>query len=103
MKLCRHLCRQLCFFVKDIELHLQSKFDSGIHIDDIMVIMLLFADDMDNFAKTPEELQDHLNNILSYNKTAGLHVSTNKTKVMVLRKRGGVYLNENWSYDNNTL
>ena len=89
--------------MKDIELHLQSKVDSGIHIDDIMVIMLLFADDMAIFAKTPEELQDHLNNILSYNKTAGLHVSTNKTKVMVLRKRGGVYLNENWSYDNNTL
>ena len=55
------------------------------------------------FAKTPEELQDHLNNILSYYKTAGLHVSTNKTKVMVLRKRGEVYINENWSYDNNTL
>ena len=89
--------------MKDIELHLQSKVDSGIHIDDIMVIMLLFADDMDNFAKTPEELQDHLNNILSYYKTAGLHVSTNKTKVMVLRKRGEVYINENWSYDNNTL
>ena len=76
--------------MKDIELHLQSKVDSGIHIDDIMVIMLLFADDMDIFAKTPEELQDHLNNILSYYKTAGLHVSTNKTKVMVLRKGGGV-------------
>ena len=47
-------------FVEDIELHMQSKVDSGIQIDDIMLIMLLFADDMAIFAKTPDELQDHL-------------------------------------------
>ena len=65
--------------------------------------MLLFADDMANFAKTPDELQDHLNNILSYCNSSGLHVNTNKTKVMVFRKRGGVKLNENLSYDYNIL
>ena len=47
----------------------------------------------------PEELQDHL----SYCNSSGLHVNTNKTKVMVFRKRGGVKLNESWSYDNNIL
>ena len=77
--------------------------DSGIQIDDIKLIMLLFADDMAIFAKTPEELQDHLNNLLSYCNSSGLHVNTNKTKVMVFRKRGGVKLNENWSYDNKLL
>ena len=90
-------------FVEDIELHMQSKVDSGIQIDDIMLIMLLFADDMAIFAKTPEELQDHLNDLLYYCNSCGLHVNTNKTKVMVFRKRGGVKLNENWSYDNNIL
>jgi len=74
-------------FVEDIELHMQSKVDSGIQIDDIMLIMLLFADDMAIFAKTPEELQDHLNNLRSYCNSSGLHVNTNKTKVMVFRKR----------------
>ena len=47
----------------------------------------------------PEELQDHL----SYCNSPGLHVNTNKTQVMVFRKRGGVKLNESWSYDNNIL
>ena len=51
-------------FVEDIELHMQSKVDSGMQIDDIMLIMLLFADDMPIFAKTPVELQDHLKNLL---------------------------------------
>jgi len=74
-------------FVEDIELHLQSKVDSGIPMDDIMLIMLLVADDMATFAKTPEELQDHLNNLRSYCNSSGLHVNTNKTKVMVFRKR----------------
>ena len=32
--------------MEDIELHMQSKVDFGIQIDDIMLIMLLFADDM---------------------------------------------------------
>ena len=77
--------------------------DSGIQIDDIKLIMLLFADDMAIFAKTPEELQDHLNNLLSYSNSSGLPVNTNKTQVMVFRKRGGVKLNENWSYDNKLL
>ena len=72
--------------MEDIELHMQSKVDFGIQIDDIMLIMLLFADDMAIFAKTPEESQDHL----SYCNSSGLHVNTNKTKVMVFRKRGGV-------------
>ena len=40
-------------FVEDIELHMQSKVGFGIQTDDIMLIMLLFADDMAIFAKTP--------------------------------------------------
>ena len=86
--------------MEDIELHMQSKVGFGIQTDDIMLIMLLFADDMVIFAKTSEELQDHLNNILSFCNASGLHVNTNKTKVMVFRKRGGVKLNEMWAYDN---
>jgi len=79
-------------FVEDIELHMQSKVDSGVQIDDIMLTMLLFEDDMAIFAKPPEELQDHLNNRLSYCNSSGLHVNTNKTQVMVFRKRCGVKL-----------
>ena len=40
-------------FVECIELHMQSKIDSVIQIDDIMLIMSLFADDMAIFVKTP--------------------------------------------------
>ena len=33
-------------FVEDLELYLQNNVDSGLIIDDIVLIMLLFADDM---------------------------------------------------------
>ena len=33
-------------FVEDIELFLQNNIDSGLQLDDIVLILLLFADDM---------------------------------------------------------
>ena len=90
-------------FVEDLELYLQSDPTSGLHIDDIVVILLLFADDMVIFGKSPEELQTNLNMLYSYCSTWGLKVNTTKTKIVVFRKRGGLLQNENWVYDNNNL
>ena len=53
-------------FVDDLELFLQGNPDSGLVIDDIVLIILLFADDIVIFGKTPQELQDNLNHLQSY-------------------------------------
>ena len=42
-------------FVEDLELYLQDSVTSGLSIDDIVLIVLLFADDMAILGKSPEK------------------------------------------------
>jgi len=84
-------------FIEDLELFLQKDTTSGLSIDDIVLILLLFADDMAIVAKCPEELQSHLNLLHDYCSTWGLKVSTQKTKIMFFRKRGRLLPTEHWT------
>ena len=86
-------------FVDDLELCLQGNPDSGLVIDDIVLIILLFADDMVIFGKTLQELQDNLDHLHSYCTKWGLKVNTDKTKVMGFKIRGGLLQNESWTYN----
>ena len=90
-------------FIEDLELFLQRDVHSGLLLDDITLILLLFADDMVIIAKSPGELQDSLNLLSTYCGNWGLGVNVNKTKVMVFRKRGKLKDNENWVYNNQNL
>ena len=72
-------------FVEDLELFLQNDIECGIQIDDILLILLLFADDMAIVGKSPREIQTQLDNLYEYSKTWGLQVNTDKTKIMVFR------------------
>jgi len=90
-------------FVEDLEMFLQHNIESGLTIDDILLILLLFADDMAIFGKTHEEVQTHLDNLLLYCDTWGLKVNTSKTKIMVFRKRGCLRQNETWTYDGHNI
>ena len=53
-------------FLEDSELFLQDSINSGLLIDDLVLIILLFADDMTIFGKTPEDLQHNLDLLLEY-------------------------------------
>ena len=64
---------------------LQNDINSGILIDNIAIIILLFADDMVIFGKTAEELQNKLDLLYSYCLHWSLEVNVDKTKVMVFR------------------
>ena len=88
-------------FVEDLELFLQSDIQSGLHIDEIVLILLLFADDMAIVGKTPEEIHAHLDCLYTYCDTWG--VNTSKTKFMVFRKRGGLLPSETWTYNSHPI
>ena len=90
-------------FVEDLELYLQDSINTGLSIDDIVLIMLLFADDMAILGKSPQEVQCHSNNLYLYCNAWGLKVNTSKTKIMVFRKRGGVHQDETWTYNGHTI
>ena len=77
-------------YVEDIELYLQAKIESGLVIDDIVLILLLFADAMVLYGNSPEDLQNSLNLLQSYSIEWGFEVNCSKIKVVVL-KNGEVY------------
>ena len=83
-------------FLGDLELFLQNKNDNGIIIDDIVIILLLFADDMAIIAMSPQELQENLDNLHEYFEKWGLQVNEAKTKIMVFRKIGKLKDDERW-------
>lgn len=86
-------------FIEDLELYLGSRPDSGILLDDLTLILLLYADDMVLFSDTAEGLQQSLYDLKMYCDRWGLTVNVDKTKVMVFRKRGPLRVNERWIYN----
>ena len=90
-------------FIEDIELILQNEASSGLTIDDITFILLLFADDMAILGSSPDDLQNSLNLLNTYCNTWGLEVNVQKTKIMVFRNRGPVLRNEKWSYNDSDV
>ena len=63
-------------FIEDLELFLQNDVNSGLDINDIILLLLLFADDMAIFGKTPEDLQRSLDLLKVYCDNRGLNVNT---------------------------
>ena len=53
-------------FIEDLELFLTNNINSGLTINDITIILLLFPDDMVIIGKTPNELQQSLDLLKSY-------------------------------------
>ena len=49
------------FFVEDLELFLQDDQNSGLSLDDVTFILMLFADDMVVLGKDEDDLQRSLN------------------------------------------
>ena len=84
-------------FLEDLEIYLQGNVDSGLSLNDLTLILLLFADDMVLLGSSPEDLQISFNKLYEYCNLWGLEVNTEKTKVVVFRKRGRVRENESGS------
>lgn len=64
-----------------------------------MVKLLLFADDMVVLADTAEDLQNSLDRLYDYCNTWGLSVNTDKSKIVVFRKRGSVQNHKKRTYN----
>ena len=64
---------------------------------------MLFADDMVILGKDINDLQNSLDPLERYCDRWGLQVNTEKTKIVVFRKRGGLRDNESWIYKNTPI
>ena len=89
----------LSLLLEDLEVFLQDDPLCGLSID----VIVLFADDMILFGDSHIDLQHRLDMLKSYCDRWGLIVNTEKTKVMVFRKRGNTIPNELWHYGGSNL
>ena len=90
-------------FLEDLELYLQGVEGDGIEIFDMIITLLLFADDIVILAKSPSELQNKLNKLKDYCELYDLKVNCEKTKIVVFRKRGKIKENEKWWYGGKSI
>ena len=74
-------------YVNDLEAELAVKGLPGIDVGIINIYILLYADDIILFGKTPEDLQNALSLLEDYCQRWKLTVNTDKTKIMAFRKR----------------
>ena len=82
----------LSLLLEDLEVFLQDDPLCGLSID----VIVLFADDMILFGDSHIDLQHRLDMLKSYCDRWDLIVNTEKTKVMVFRKRGNKRPDELW-------
>ena len=76
-------------FLDDLETFLRDDVECGFSLGDILLVKLPFADDMAILGNSPNDLQRRLDLLSIYCDRWGLSVNTEKTKVMVFRKKGG--------------
>ena len=93
-------------FINDVYADLKNADNggeiTGISINHICFFLLLFADDMILFTKTPTELQTLLNKLQKYSTEWGLRVNTKKTKICIFKNRRSQQ-NQIWYYDGEPL
>jgi len=65
--------------VDGVEMFLQNRHNAGINIQDICLILLLFADNMVVIGETPEDLQQSIDRLYEYCNTWGLQDNIPKT------------------------
>ena len=87
-------------FIDDLELFLQDDPNCGIEINELLMIVLLFADDMVILGNSQSDLQCRLNLLKEYCDKWGLQVNSEKNKVMVFRKRINSNITYHWTYGN---
>ena len=89
-------------FVNDLPDELSSE-SVGIRVQDVIMKLLMFADDMSVFSETREGLQSGIDNLQSYCNKWGIKVNIDKTKIVVFKKGGRPARNDAWSYNGNPL
>ena len=72
----------------------------GIDIETVKLFVLLFADDLMNFAETVIELQRLINRLIEYY-CDSWNVNVNINKTMFFRNGGPLRENERWKLKNN--
>lgn len=90
-------------YVNDLEQELAENGLNGIDVGMVKLLLLLYADDIVLFSKTPDELQKALNILEEYCNRWKLTVNTTKTKIIIFRKGGRLPTNLHFTYNGTNI
>ena len=90
-------------YLNDLELTLQNTKDVGILIEQCLITLILFADDMVIFSQSRKGLQNGIDCLHDYCNKWGLKVNVNKTKCIAFKKGGMIGALDKWTYDGERL
>ena len=90
-------------FLNDLNDNLKAIDDVGVKLDEWLMTLLLFADDMVIFSETRAGLQKGLDLLEQYCLNWGLVVNVNKTKCVAFRNGGRLVLLDKWTYHGEEL
>ena len=89
-------------FINDLNDFLQSK-DVGITLENLLLAVLLFADDMVVFSESRKGLQNGLDALSDYCDKWGLTVNVSKTKCVAFRRGGRIGALDRWKYKSDEI
>ena len=82
-------------FMNDINEKISTAEDVGINIDNCLLSIILFADDMVIFSRSRHGLQNGLNCLNDYCDRWGLTVNVDKTKCVAFKNGGRIAMTDN--------
>ena len=85
-------------FMNDLPDYLSDN-DVGVQVVDLLLKVLMFADDMAIFSTTEDGLQIGLNQLSSYCAKWGISVNTEKTKIVIFKRGGKTSDSEKWTFN----
>ena len=85
-------------FMNDLPDYLSDN-DVGVQVVDLLLKVLMFADDMAIFSTTEYGLQIGLNQLSSYCAKWGISVNTEKTKIVIFKRGGKTSDSEKWTFN----
>jgi len=91
----------LAIYIDKLEGCLEEAGCSGTILARIVIILLLYANDIVLLARCPSDLDKQLILLKDFCFTMGMIVNTNKTKVMIIKSKKDTYAN--FVYDNSNL
>ena len=88
-------------FIDKLEGYLEEAGCAGTILARIVIILLLYADDIVLLVRCPSDLNKQLRLVKDFLSTMGMTVNTDKTKVMIIKSKKDTYAN--FVYDNNNM
>ena len=96
-------CSPLFFslFINDIVSYLRQECGHGIFVsqDTDEIIVLMYADDISNFADTVARLQKQIDTIFKFCSSVKIQINLSKTKTIVIRNGGYLKEIEHWTFN----